>query len=139
MPFDEPRPTDGSRAYSFVGRHLVATYLDCDAAAILDGVGLLRAMEDAIRAAGATILDTRSHVFDGGGLTAVFLLSESHASIHTYPEYNACFVDLFTCGVTCSAEDFDAVMKQYLVPRESSQVSLLRSRYVVCEQTEDKK
>ena len=49
----------------------------------------------------------------------VLLLSESHASIHTYPEYNSCFVDLFTCGQKCSAEKFDMYLREYLKPKQT--------------------
>jgi S-adenosylmethionine decarboxylase len=34
----------------------------------------------------------------GCGVTAVFLLSESHCSYHTYPENNYIAIDIFTCG-----------------------------------------
>ena len=35
------------------------------------------------------------------GFSAVLLLSESHTSVHTYPEKNALFADAFTCGTNC--------------------------------------
>jgi S-adenosylmethionine decarboxylase len=40
------------------------------------------------------------HSFPGeqSGYTALFLLSSSHFSIHTWPEKNEAAVDLFTCG-----------------------------------------
>jgi S-adenosylmethionine/arginine decarboxylase-like enzyme len=59
-------------------------------------------------------------------MTAVLLLAESHASIHTYPEHQACFVDLFTCGRACSAERFDAVLRQYLRPASVQRRTMLR-------------
>ncbi|MBI3508880.1 MAG: S-adenosylmethionine decarboxylase, partial [Chlamydiia bacterium] len=75
------------------------------------------AMDGAVQQSGATVLDSARYVFTPNALTMVYLLSESHASIHTYPEYNACFVDLFTCGNKCSAERFDAALRAYLKPR----------------------
>ncbi len=33
-----------------------------------------------------------------GGATAFVLLSESHISVHTWPEYEKVVVDIFTCG-----------------------------------------
>jgi S-adenosylmethionine decarboxylase len=39
-----------------------------------------------------------SRQFKPQGVTVLALLSESHASIHTYPEVGAAFVDVFTCG-----------------------------------------
>ncbi|HPI54061.1 MAG TPA: S-adenosylmethionine decarboxylase [Chitinophagaceae bacterium] len=35
------------------------------------------------------------HEFDGGGFTAVICLTESHLSVHTWPEFERCSVDIF--------------------------------------------
>lgn len=103
--------------YHFFGRHFFAQYYDCDHAALMDATQLAAAMKQATLASGATILGTTEHVFEGGGYSMIILVSESHATIHTYPEYNACFVDLFTCGKKCSAERFDAALRAYLKPK----------------------
>jgi len=49
--------------------------------------------------AGATILSAQKHQFDPQGVTLTYALSESHASIHTYPEHGSFFLDIFTCGL----------------------------------------
>lgn len=103
--------------YFFKGKHFIASYLDCDLRALTDLEELLATMETATRASGASLLDKVSYVFPPNGLTAVFLLSESHVSIHTYPEHGSCFIDLFTCGDHCSAFGFHEIMMQYLKPK----------------------
>lgn len=126
-----PKASDVSPAecHEFIGRHLIASYNNCDPAALRDSVRLIAAMQRAVEASGATLLKTAEHTFpDGAGITAVMLLSESHAAIHTYPEYDACFVDLFTCGNTCNPWKFDAVMRAYLRPAEASARTLQRHR-----------
>ena len=45
-----------------------------------------------------TVLNVSSHAFSPHGVTAVVLLSESHMSIHTWPEHGYAAVDIFTCG-----------------------------------------
>jgi len=48
---------------------------------------------------GATILSKHFHHFGGDyGVTGVLVLSESHISIHTWPETNYCAIDIFMCG-----------------------------------------
>ena len=90
---------------------------------------LMTTMEAAVKACGAKLLlKSADYVFPPDGFTAVLLLSESHASIHTYPEYNACFVDLFTCGSRCSAEKFNRVLREYLKPQEEHSRVLLRNQ-----------
>jgi S-adenosylmethionine decarboxylase proenzyme len=103
--------------YHFAGKHFFASYLDCDMKALTDLNEMMHAMDDAVEASGATLLNMSPHVFPPNAVTAVYLLSESHASIHTYPEHGACFVDLFTCGQKCSSEKFDAVLRAYLRPK----------------------
>jgi len=102
--------------YAFSGKHFLASYLNCNSAAIENTNGLLEAMDEAVKASGATILDRTYYIFPPNGMTLVYLLSESHASIHTYPEKGACFVDLFTCGENCSAKEFDRLLREYLQP-----------------------
>ncbi|HJM68685.1 MAG TPA: adenosylmethionine decarboxylase [Candidatus Babeliales bacterium] len=100
--------------YEFYGRHFLASYKNCDSAALENIEMLLKVFREAVLASGASILSSDYAVFPGNGLTASFLLSESHATIHTYPEHNACFVDLFTCGHTCTHEGFDEILTKYL-------------------------
>ena len=95
--------------HKFQGRHMMASLIGCSTAALLDVELLLENFLTAARTAGATVLDSRHHVFPNGGMTAVLLLSESHASIHTYPENAACFVDLFTCGSAVDQAKFNQV------------------------------
>lgn len=62
------------------------------------------ALEAALRAgahrAGATVLGALRKRFEPHGASVVLLLSESHVSIHTWPEHDYAAVDLFTCGET---------------------------------------
>jgi S-adenosylmethionine decarboxylase len=107
-----------SSEYEFVGHHLVASYYECDKKALTNVDSLKEAMLDAIRKSQATILDVSSYEFKGGGFSMIVLLSESHASIHTYPEYGSCFIDIFTCGKTCEVENFNEILKKYLKPKK---------------------
>jgi S-adenosylmethionine/arginine decarboxylase-like enzyme len=47
---------------------------------------------------GITVINSITHLFPGGGFTGLILLGESHAAIHTWPEYNLAWVELVTCG-----------------------------------------
>jgi S-adenosylmethionine decarboxylase len=44
-----------------------------------------------------TILQKNKHEFTPQGFTALYLLSESHISIHTFPEKNYAAIDIYTC------------------------------------------
>lgn len=45
-----------------------------------------------------SVLKEHSHSFKPQGLSYFWLLSESHLSVHTWPEVNHIFLDLFSCG-----------------------------------------
>lgn len=112
--------------HDFVGHHFVASYLGCDLEALTDLDSLEKTLEEAVIASGAKILSSTKHIFPPDGLTMVILLSESHASIHTYPEFGACFIDLFTCGHTCDSKPFAEKLEMYLKPKIINKRLLLR-------------
>ncbi|NOK36000.1 adenosylmethionine decarboxylase [Corallococcus exercitus] len=46
-----------------------------------------------------SVIGFLDHKFgEGGGVTGIFLLAESHCSYHTYPESRYIAIDVFTCG-----------------------------------------
>jgi S-adenosylmethionine decarboxylase len=47
--------------------------------------------------AGATIVEKCFHEFSPHGLTGVLVIAESHFAVHTWPEYRAVCVDIFSC------------------------------------------
>lgn len=49
---------------------------------------------------GATIENMMKKQFEPQGLSILYLLSESHFSIHTWPEFGACAIDFYHCGET---------------------------------------
>ena len=82
----------------FAGRHVLAELTGVDPDRLDDEAGMREALVAALTEAGASVLHTASHRFDPGGLTVLAMLSESHASVHTWPEHGSAFVDVFTCG-----------------------------------------
>ncbi|MDT8913164.1 adenosylmethionine decarboxylase [Amycolatopsis sp. PS_44_ISF1] len=82
----------------FAGRHVLAEF-DGVAPEVLDDVGFLgESLRIALEKAGATVCELTAKRFEPQGITVLALLSESHASIHSYPELGSVFVDVFTCG-----------------------------------------
>lgn len=118
--------------YECSGKHFFATYIDCDPESLQDRFAVERVMGDAVRSSRANILDCTVHHFGVGGVTILYLLSESHASIHTYPEHNACFVDLFTCGDKCSHEMFDKILRDHFKPKSVNWELLYRDNKRTC-------
>lgn len=83
-----------------IGRHLLAEYHACASERLDDPQFIEALMLDAARAAGATPLDRSFRRFEPQGVTGVVIVSESHLSVHTWPEHRYVAVDVFTCGQT---------------------------------------
>lgn len=68
----------------------------------------------ALRRAGATIVHGVCHAFPGVGLTCVFILSESHAVLHTWPETGTVNIDIFSCSTRLkSLEAIDELRRAF--------------------------
>lgn len=65
---------------------------------------------------GATIESVMHKRFEPQGVSILYLLSESHFSIHTWPEFGACAIDFYHCGETARIrmEKASERLKDYL-------------------------
>lgn len=56
-----------------------------------------------------TVVKKMDNKFEPIGRTLVYILSESHLAIHTWPEYNTLHIDLVSCKDT-TASNFERVL-----------------------------
>lgn len=102
-------------------KHKILSYFGCETCECSE-----KAFENAVRKTGAKVLQTISHSFEPQGLSILTLLAESHASLHTYPEYGFCYLDIFTCGDMNTAA-FDKEMRRLLNPCRVVEKNINRS------------
>ncbi|MFH8367777.1 adenosylmethionine decarboxylase [Streptomyces sp. NPDC018031] len=69
-----------------------------DPSILTDEARLMEVLRTAAAKGNAKVLGESSHVFPNGAVTAILLLSASHLSIHTWPEFNLANVDLLAYG-----------------------------------------
>ena len=98
------------------GKHYMLDFHDVDLT-VLESTDGEASVIQAIIDSGMTFLGSRSHLFPGGGLTSVFLLSESHLSFHTWPEHSFVAIDIYTCGNSIAADRLVRSMYDMLKPR----------------------
>jgi spermidine synthase len=110
------RSRPGSR---FVGCHVLAEFTGVDPALADDAARLRTFLRDALESAGATVCEIVDKRFEPHGVTVVALLAESHASIHSYPERGAMFVDVFTCGESANAEQAAQLLRKQLAASDA--------------------
>ena len=80
------------------GRQLLVEYNGCDVNVLDDLKRVEELMNEAARAARASIVASVFQPFVPQGVTGVVVVEESHLSIHTWPEHGYAAVDFFTCG-----------------------------------------
>jgi len=97
---------------SFAGCHVLAEFTGVDRDLANDRVRLRHLLRTSVERAGATVCDMVDKRFEPHGVTVLALLAESHASIHSYPERCAMFVDVFTCGESADAEEAVRLLRQ---------------------------
>ncbi|WP_158735805.1 adenosylmethionine decarboxylase [Alteribacillus sp. YIM 98480] len=102
--------------YTTVGKHDIADLWGCSFSLLDDEQALTTYLKEAVSAAGATILSLQSHRFDPQGVTVLAMLSESHMSIHTYPEKGFCGIDCYTCGSSVNSDASISYMVRCLSP-----------------------
>jgi spermidine synthase len=98
----------------FAGRHVLAEFHGVDPALADDPARLRSLLCIALERAGATVCDVVDKRFEPHGVTVLAMLEESHASIHSYPERGAMFIDVFTCGERADAERAVGLLREEL-------------------------
>ena len=82
---------------TYAGSHLIIDLWEAEGLSDRDRIET--ALIDEVKAAGATLLHIHLHTFsEGGGISGVAVLAESHISVHTWPEKGYAAFDVFMCG-----------------------------------------
>lgn len=61
-----------------------------------------------------SILGKLEHKFEPQGFTVIYLLSESHISIHTFPERDYLAFDLYTCKSYSNNDDYNEIYTYFV-------------------------
>ncbi len=80
------------------GTHLLIDLYGASHEALNDARAMEAIAREMADRAGAQVLDTNCHTLSPQGVIVVLTLSQSHISIHTWPEDGYAAVDLFFCG-----------------------------------------
>jgi S-adenosylmethionine decarboxylase len=87
-----------------IGHHYIAEASGCNA----DVTGSVEKVEQvlvrAAEIAGVQVWSISFHRFNPHGVSGVVVISESHLSVHTWPEAGYVALDIFTCGDAAKPE-----------------------------------
>jgi S-adenosylmethionine decarboxylase proenzyme len=80
------------------GKHMICDFKDIKNTDLLNNCGELKKILKSIcHLHNFQILSENEHIFEPIGCSIVFLLSESHLSLHTFPEKHHMSFDIYTC------------------------------------------
>ncbi|OAJ96196.1 adenosylmethionine decarboxylase [Vibrio bivalvicida] len=111
--------------HDFKGKHAFGELYGIESSKLNDTSYLENLLIEGIKSSGATLCSIQSKKFEPSGVTLLALLSESHASIHTYPEKGSMFVDAFTCG-SCNPEEVIKTLEKGLSASHTNISSITR-------------
>jgi S-adenosylmethionine decarboxylase len=112
--------------YSTFGRHVAVDAWGVDFDLLNNADALQAHLVEAAEACGATVLSVQSKKFEPQGATVLVLLSESHLSIHTYPEKGFAAIDCYTCGETVDPQLAVDYLVETLKPKSVFAKKLIR-------------
>jgi len=75
-----------------------------------DSEALKQVISADLNRAGFTVLNFVEHYFQPQGYTALWLLAESHAAVHTFPEEGKSYVELSSCAAAL-LDNFDRYLR----------------------------
>ena len=82
-----------------LGEHFIFDLSNCNHETLMDSERAYSLFAQAVHDSGLTVVDEGFYKFSPHGFTCFLLLAESHASLHAWPEYDYCAIDLFTCAI----------------------------------------
>lgn len=120
--------------YETYGRHVVTDVWGVAFNKLNSASELSQKMVEFVERAGATVLSVQLKQFKPQGATVLILLTESHFSIHTYPEKGFASMDCYTCGDTVDPNVAIELMLAYLNPEKSYSKTISRGQGELTEQ-----
>ena len=123
---EQARPDHIKLKHQHAGRHYI---VDFWGAQMLDDAEKIEsALRAAAKAGEANLLHIQLHKFsEGGGVTGVALLAESHISIHSWPEHDYAAFDVFMCGASYPERAVE-VLKNIFKPTQVEIKEILRGK-----------
>jgi S-adenosylmethionine decarboxylase len=91
-------------AHCTIGHHYIVEASGCDPKIISDVSRVQQILVKAAEVAGATVWAVSFNTFPPSGVSGVVVISESHISTHTWPEFGYGALDFYTCGEHVDAE-----------------------------------
>lgn len=81
-----------------LGRHVISELWGCEFEKLNNLEQIERIFVEAALRSGAEVREVAFHKFAPQGVSGVVIISESHLTIHSFPEHGYASIDVYTCG-----------------------------------------
>lgn len=81
-----------------IGRHVISELWGCNFEKLNDVNQIELIFVEAALKSGAEVREVAFHKFAPQGVSGVVIISESHLTIHSFPEHGYASIDVYTCG-----------------------------------------
>jgi S-adenosylmethionine decarboxylase len=99
-----------------IGTHLIADFFGSQND---DSVLYIKkALQEAIKKSGATLLLMKTHKFYPQGVSAFALIAESHVSIYSWPEFKYMAIDVFSSGQKINLHKIIEILERRFKPKK---------------------
>jgi len=112
-----------------MGIHVIAEFIGVDPKKISRVEETRKILDRVISKSGLRCISSSFHQFEPYGVSAVYLLRESHLSVHTWPEYGYIALDIFTCGSEGDALKAYELMVEEFKPKFIEKQVIRRNLY----------
>ncbi|GAB2569913.1 adenosylmethionine decarboxylase [Gracilibacillus alcaliphilus] len=109
-----------------LGRHVIADLWECNVDILNDLEQLEKIFVNAALHAGAEVREVAFHQFAPLGVSGVVIISESHVTVHSFPEHGYASIDVYTCGNQIDPHQIVERLKESLEPKQVSKQELQR-------------
>ena len=109
-----------------LGNHVLLELFDCDAGLLNSKKKVGQILRHSADIAKAHVIGDFFHEFSPHGISGILVISESHFSIHTWPEYSYAAIDLFTCGDSLNLQDAIDYLKESFRSKTASVMEVKR-------------
>jgi len=113
-----------------LGHHVLLEFHGCDRSIISDSKTVEKIFLKAANEAKANIVKSVFHYFNPYGVSGVVVISESHLSIHTWPEFGYAAIDLFTCSEDLDIDRAIEILREELKPTDVTVLELKRGTFI---------
>jgi S-adenosylmethionine decarboxylase proenzyme len=97
-----------------LGQHTLLDFYGCDEARLTGARAVKALLCRVVREGAGTIVKAVFHNFSPHGVSGVLVITESHVTIHTWPEHGYAAVDIFSCGTKLDHAVIRAQLKRAL-------------------------